>query len=554
MAETPNHEYNVPSEGQQNWHVPLNENFQQYDTDIEIRDAAGNRGNYQPKDGAKFLATDIGVVFVGDGTQWIPSFVSPEYDPADNGSVSLSIDGTRVLSLGGESGGDSGNVVAGHSSNSVESDVVGATIAGGGFDKDSISQPNVASADYGVVAGGYGNKATGEVATVSGGEGNEASGEAATVSGGGANDASGGDSTVGGGFGNAASGVTSTVSGGESNTASGEVATVGGGLSNEASGEEATVGGGFSNAAGNLRSTVGGGSGNEARGGGSTIGGGINSVASGGNSAIGGGSSNEASGGDSTIGGGGSNLATAGGSTVGGGTGNEASGVRSTVGGGGSNVASGENATVPGGSSNEAQSAYSFAAGRTATAAAPGAFVWGDSSDQNVTSNQTDEFKIQAGGGAILYSSSDLSQGVNLAPGDGSWSSVSTRTAKTSISPTEPEAVLESVEDLEVSTWEYDSAQDATHMGPMAEDFHDAFGLGADRECIANVDADGVALAAIQGLSKRLEQRDERIDELSEEKEALSAENDRLRDRLDALEDRVTDIEAEQTESPMAQD
>jgi hypothetical protein len=40
----------------------------------------------------------------------------------------------------------------------------------------------------------------------------------------------------------------------------------------------------------------------------------------------------------------------------------------------------------------------------------------------------------------------------------------------------------------------------------MAQDFHAAFGLGADDKHIATVDADGVALAAIQGLNVKLEQ------------------------------------------------
>ena len=70
MPETPNHGYNVPNEGAQDWHEPLNENFEQYDTDIEIRDAEGNLGDYEPKQGAKFLATDTGDVYLGDGTDW----------------------------------------------------------------------------------------------------------------------------------------------------------------------------------------------------------------------------------------------------------------------------------------------------------------------------------------------------------------------------------------------------------------------------------------------------------------------------------------------------
>ncbi|WP_254820882.1 hypothetical protein [Haloglomus halophilum] len=70
MPETPNHGYNVPDEGEQNWHEPLNENFEQYDTDIEIRDTEANLSNYDPKAGAKFLATDTETVYIGSGSSW----------------------------------------------------------------------------------------------------------------------------------------------------------------------------------------------------------------------------------------------------------------------------------------------------------------------------------------------------------------------------------------------------------------------------------------------------------------------------------------------------
>jgi hypothetical protein len=72
MPTTPNHGYNVPNEGDEDWHVPLNENFEQYDTDIEIRDTEANASNYDPKEGAKFYATDTGLVTIGDGSQWNP--------------------------------------------------------------------------------------------------------------------------------------------------------------------------------------------------------------------------------------------------------------------------------------------------------------------------------------------------------------------------------------------------------------------------------------------------------------------------------------------------
>ena len=41
----------------------------------------------------------------------------------------------------------------------------------------------------------------------------------------------------------------------------------------------------------------------------------------------------------------------------------------------------------------------------------------------------------------------------------------------------------------------------------MAQDFYAAFAVGPDDKHIATVDADGVALAAIQGLNQKLEEQ-----------------------------------------------
>jgi hypothetical protein len=65
-----NHGYNQPSEGTTDWHIPLNENFQQLERDVEIRDLEANMGDYTPDMGAKFLATDSGATYVGDGSNW----------------------------------------------------------------------------------------------------------------------------------------------------------------------------------------------------------------------------------------------------------------------------------------------------------------------------------------------------------------------------------------------------------------------------------------------------------------------------------------------------
>ncbi|WP_115865061.1 hypothetical protein [Halorussus litoreus] len=65
-----NHDYQTPSKGTENWHTPLNANFEKLDQDVEIRDADGNKSQYEPRKGAKFVATDTKTVYLGDGSQW----------------------------------------------------------------------------------------------------------------------------------------------------------------------------------------------------------------------------------------------------------------------------------------------------------------------------------------------------------------------------------------------------------------------------------------------------------------------------------------------------
>lgn len=65
-----NHGYNTPSKGSPNWDIPLNENFNKLDVDVEIRDLDDNKNGYDPKPGAKFLATDTGTIYIGDGSAW----------------------------------------------------------------------------------------------------------------------------------------------------------------------------------------------------------------------------------------------------------------------------------------------------------------------------------------------------------------------------------------------------------------------------------------------------------------------------------------------------
>jgi hypothetical protein len=69
---TRNHGYKTPSAGAADWHIPLNENFRKIDVGVEIRAPDDQRSDYTPQEGAKFLATDTGQVYLGDGSDWQP--------------------------------------------------------------------------------------------------------------------------------------------------------------------------------------------------------------------------------------------------------------------------------------------------------------------------------------------------------------------------------------------------------------------------------------------------------------------------------------------------
>src|SRR5688572_18884044 len=83
------------------------------------------------------------------------------------------------------------------------------------------------------------------------------------------------------------------------------------------------------------------------------------------------------------------------------------------------------------------------------------------------------------------------------------WSSLSDRNAKENFAATNPREVLDKVTALPLATWNYKSQEKPIrHLGPTAQDFHAAFNLGENDRTITTIDADGVALAAIQGLTK----------------------------------------------------
>jgi hypothetical protein len=95
----------------------------------------------------------------------------------------------------------------------------------------------------------------------------------------------------------------------------------------------------------------------------------------------------------------------------------------------------------------------------------------------------------------------------------GTISQLSSRTAKEGFETIDGNALLEKIDALPIGTWHYIAAPDK-HLGPVAEDFHQAFGLGTTDKMIAPSDMAGVALAAVKALQDQVQQRDRQIEAL----------------------------------------
>lgn len=504
----------------------------------------------------------------------------------DNQPLEIKVNGQRVVRLedGGEDSNSdfdtlpdgTANVIVGSPANSVGVGVVGATISGGGATNYNFESDlgHVVVSDYATVSGGIGSTigTNAHFSTIGGGQQCfiGAGSLNTTIAGGYRNsvDALADSSTIGGGHLNAvqANAARATIAGGYLNTISfnSDSSTIGGGQQSTIGLESpyATIAGGYNNVIGQFAdiSTIGGGqqntiSANTTR---AAIGGGyLNSIGSDGDdSTIGGGLLN-------TIGAGSQGCNIAGGSfndigtnspactlsggvnnaiadnvfyaTIAGGGGNTigTNAWYSMIGGGNNNLiaSNGTYATIPGGIGNFATN-YAFAAGSRAKAIHQGAFVWGHSTIEDTVSSASDSVTFRAGGGyRFISAGGGTSSGVSLPPLGSAWASLSDRNRKKDIEPLNGRIILDKLAGISISTWHYDfeSAHDTPHIGPMAQDFKAAFYPGRDDKTISTMEFDGVALAAIQGLNQKLETENAdlkvRLEKLERLVELLAAKN-----------------------------
>ena len=119
-----------------------------------------------------------------------------------------------------------------------------------------------------------------------------------------------------------------------------------------------------------------------------------------------------------------------------------------------------------------------------AQAAASGTFIFADrSTTTDIVGFAPNEFLVRAAGGVGFYTNAATSTGVEMAANGSSWAPLSDVNAKENFRDVSGEEVLAKIAAMPVQEWNY-KAQDAAlrHMGPTAQDFRAAFGLG-DAPC-----------------------------------------------------------------------
>jgi len=137
-----------------------------------------------------------------------------------------------------------------------------------------------------------------------------------------------------------------------------------------------------------------------------------------------------------------------------------------------------------------------------------------------------------AGRAIVVGSTASNGNGAFLTTG-GTWTNASDRNKKENFESLNGSEILEKVKQLPITRWNYKGeSASVTHIGPMAQDFYQAFKTGNDDTSISTIDPAGVALLSIQELLKKIE--------------VLETENKKLKSENGDLETRVTTIAQQQ--------
>jgi hypothetical protein len=137
-------------------------------------------------------------------------------------------------------------------------------------------------------------------------------------------------------------------------------------------------------------------------------------------------------------------------------------------------------------------------------------------------SNFGGTFQISVpGAGTAQFS---LNANGDLTIGGTQYLTGSSRDIKENFAAVDTRSILERVVALPMTEWSAKADETRQrHIGPIAEEWWQAFQLGPDDKHVALGDISGVALAAIQGLHSVVEEKDAKIEELQARLAALEA-------------------------------
>jgi len=135
------------------------------------------------------------------------------------------------------------------------------------------------------------------------------------------------------------------------------------------------------------------------------------------------------------------------------------------------------------------------------------------------------------------------SSGAKLTDG-GVWTNASDANAKENFQPIDGEELLEKLDGLEITRWNYKADKSSEHIGPTAQDFKQIFGVGSDGKSISTIDPSGIALAAIKELNRQNRTLLETSSELAAQNRTLMEQNALLKKQMEDLAHKVERLAA----------
>jgi hypothetical protein len=111
------------------------------------------------------------------------------------------------------------------------------------------------------------------------------------------------------------------------------------------------------------------------------------------------------------------------------------------------------------------------------------------------------------------------------------WVNASDRNSKENFTAVDGNELLDQIAQLSITRWNYKGNNQAEHIGPTAQDFKAAFGVGADDKSISTIDPSGIALAAIKALNNKMQELNAKTSQLEDQ----SREITQLKAELDAI-------------------